>query len=449
MRPLNNFKQDFKGKKVLVMGLGLLGRGLADARFLAEIGAKVTVTDLKKEEELRPSLKSLKGLPIKFVLGKHRENDFKNCDFLIRNPAVPQSSHYLNIAEKAGAKIFMDEALFALYAPVKIIGVTGTRGKTTTTTLIYQIIKKAGLRVYLAGNILGLATLPLLRKVRKGDWVVMELSSWQLQGFAKIKKSPHIGVITSIFPDHLNRYSSMEKYIDDKKAIFRFQEKSDYLILNQNQKITRELGKEALVSKLVGFRLTDIPKNWQLKIIGQHNQLNAAAASRVAQVLGIGKSIVKKVIEEFPGVEYRLEIKRKLKGVTFVNDTTSTTPAALEVGLQAFDRPIVLIAGGASKNLPLEKVAKTTVRKAKKIILLKGSGTEKFKKMIKKFGGRGQIVGLFDNLKQAVVIAFSQAKPGEIVLFSPGFASFGMFKNEFDRGKQFNRAVEQLDHETK
>ena len=432
-----------------MMGLGLLGRGLADARFLAEIGAKVTVTDLKKEKELKPSLKLLKGLPIKFVLGKHRENDFKNCDFLIRNPAVPQNSPYLKIAKKAGAKIFMDEALFALYAPVKIIGVTGTRGKTTTATLIYQIVKKAGIRVNLAGNMLGLATLPLLRNVRQGDWVVMELSSWQLQGFTKIKKSPHIGVITSIFPDHLNRYSSMEKYIDDKKTIFRFQKRGDYLILNQDQRIIRELGKEALISKLVGFSLTDIPKDWQLKIIGQHNQLNAAAAYRVAQVLGIGKSIVKKVIEEFPGVEYRLQIKRKIKGVTFVNDTTSTTPAALEVGLQAFARPIVLIAGGASKNLPLEKVAKITVQKAKKIVLLEGSGTKEFKKMIKKSGGREQIVGLFDNLKQAVVFAFTQAQPGEIVLFSPGFASFSMFKNEFDRGEQFNRVVEQLDHEIK
>jgi len=430
------------------MGLGLLGRGLADARFLAEIGAEVTVTDLKKEKELKPSLKLLKGLPIKFVLGKHRERDFKNCDYLIRNPAVPLNSAYIKIAKKAGVKIYMDEALFALYAPVKIIGVTGTRGKTTTATLIYQIIKKAGLRVYLAGNILGLATLPLLRNIRQGDWVVMELSSWQLQGFAKIKKSPHIGVITSIFPDHLNRYSSMETYIDDKKTIFRFQKKGDYLILNQDQKITREFGKEALVSKLVGFSQKDIPEDWQLKIIGQHNHLNAAAACRVAQLLGINKSVVKEVIEEFPGVEYRLEIKRRLKGVTFVNDTTSTTPAALEAGLRAFDRPIILIAGGARKNLPLKKVAKTTVQKAKKIVLLKGSGTEEFKKMIIKFGGKEQIVGLFDNLKQAVFFAFSQAQSGEIVLFSPGFASFGMFKNEFDRGEQFNRIVEQLDHGT-
>lgn len=426
------------------MGLGLQGRGLGDARFFSQIGAKVTVTDLKSKEDLKESLKELKKLPIKFVLGKHRARDFKNCDLVLRNAAVPRNSKYLKLAEANGAKIFMDEALFALYAPVEIIGITGTRGKTTTATLIYQILKKAGKRVFLAGNILGRATLPFLSKVKKGDLLVLELSSWQLQGFAQIKKSPHISLITSIFPDHLNRYRSMQEYINDKKNIFRFQTRGDYLLLNREQKEIRDLKKEVKNSQIIWFSANDLPKDWRLKMMGRHNRLNAAAARKIARILAVKNVFIKKVISSFPGVEYRLQKVAQIKGVTFINDTASTTPEALIAALKSIKAPIILIAGGASKNLAVEKMAQEAVGRAQKIILLEGSGTQEFAKLIERYGGKDKVQGRFKNLEQAVLTAFGKASKGEVVLFSPGFASFGMFVNEFDRGEQYNKLIEEI-----
>lgn len=444
MNFFDQFKKDFSTKKILIMGLGLQGRGIGDARFFAEIGAGVVVTDLKTEPALKPALAKLRGLPIKFVLGRHRKKDFEDCDVVIRNAAVPENSSYLKTAQKAGAKIFMDESLFVQYAPVNIIGVTGTRGKTTTATLIYQILKKAGEKVYLGGNVLGMATLPLLRKIKEGDWVVLELSSWQLQGLGKVQFSPYIAVVTNFYPDHLNRYSAVTDYLNDKKNIFRFQKKGDFLILNEDQKILRSLTKEASCSKILWFGKKDLPVDWELNIRGEHNRANAAAARKVAQILGVSENIIRSVIETFKGVKYRLETIARIKGVNFVNDTTSTMPQALAAGLEAITNPIVLIAGGASKNLSLEEIALKITQKTKKIVLLKGSGTRRLHRFIVKCGGGGKILGTCGTLKLAVEKAFGVAETGDVILFSPGFASFGMFKNEYDRGEQFNKIVNEL-----
>lgn len=448
MTPLEQFKQDYKNKKVLIVGLGLQGRGLGDAKFLAEIGAKVTVTDLKDEAALKPSLVQLAGLPITYVLGEHRGEDFRQAGIVVRNADVPLNSPFLAIAKKAGAQIVMDESLFVQYAPVKVIGVTGTRGKTTTATLIHEILKKTGKRAFLAGNILGKATLPLLKQVRTGDFVVMELSSWQLQGFEDLKFSPPIAVITSIFPDHLNRYSSMKEYEADKKIIFKYQKTGEILILNQSQDVCRELAAEAKNSRVVWFQAADIPKNWQLKIPGEHNRSNLAAALKVAQQLGISKEIVQQVAESFSGVEYRLQLIKEIDGVQFVNDTTSTTPAALEAALKSFKKPIILITGGNSKNLPLDSVAQEVALRTKKVVLLEGTATADFAAKLKTLGVKDKIVGPFDNFAQAIEKAYQLAQPGEIVLLSPGFSSFGMFANEFDRGQQFNDLVTKLKDES-
>lgn len=459
---LKHFRQDFAGKKVLIMGLGLQGRGVGDARFLAEMGAQVTATDLKTADELAPSLKQLQGLPIKFVLGQHREQDFREAQVVVRNAGVPGDSPYLQQAREAGARIVMDEALFVEYAPVKVIGVTGTRGKTTTATLIYEILKKAfqdrleesdpgsemsGKVVFLAGNILGKATLPLLQEVKKDDWVVMELSSWQLQGFEPIKYSPSIAVITSIFPDHLNRYRSMAEYVADKKLLFRFHKPGDVLVLNQDQAEVRALADEAKKSRVVWFRADDIPGDWQLKLPGEHNRRNLAAALQVARQVEIEDKIVQQVAETFPGVEYRLQLIKEINSVGFINDTTSTTPAALCAAMEAFDKPMILLAGGSSKNLPLETAARKVAQRAKHVVLLGGDATPQFAQTLKRFGAGGKLAGPFTDFKQAVGKAFSLAQPGELVVLSPGFASFGMFANEFDRGDQFNRIVKDLAHE--
>ena len=220
-----DYKQFFQGKKITQLGLGLLGRGVGDAEFLAECGADLLVTDKKTKEELKPSLERLAKFPnIKFVLGEHRLEDFKNRNFILKGAGVPLDSPYIEEARKNAVPIEMSASLFAKLAPkgVKIVGITGTRGKTTTTMLIYEILKEAfgQDKVFLGGNIKDMVTLPLLKSVKENDYVVMELDSWQLQGFDEAKISPNVAVFTTFLEDHMNYYSgSMEKYFADKANI--------------------------------------------------------------------------------------------------------------------------------------------------------------------------------------------------------------------------------------
>lgn len=450
---------DFIGKKVLVMGLGIQGGGVGVARFFVEHGAKVTVTDLKTKKQLAPSLAGLADLPITYVLGKHREEDFKKADLVIRNPDVPQNSPYLAMARKQGIPVEMDESLFLKLCSNRenIIGVTGTRGKTTTTHLIGTILKKAGFHTLLGGNLRGVATLSLLDQMRPNSKVVLELSSWQLQGLDEDQISPHIAVITNIYPDHLNRYQNMEEYIVDKKIIFKYQNKDDFLVLNKENGIVGSFAKEAR-SKIVWFSKDDTihlggvmaspPKADQpatirgvigFKLKGEHNLENLAAAYQVAKIFNISDGIIQKAVAEFTGVEFRLQEIAKIGGVTYVNDTTSTTPEATIAALQAYEgRPIILIAGGASKNLDLTKMTDEIGKRVKAVVLLEGTATDEIAAKIKQEPG---IVGRYDNFRKAVLAAKNVAKPGDIVLLSPACASFGMFKNEFDRGEQFNEII--------
>lgn len=445
INPFQKIKKDLANKKILIIGLGLLGRGVADTKFLVKLGAKVTVTDLKSENVLKPSLKKLVNLPVKYILGKHRKEEIIKADLILRNAGVPENSPYLKIASSHRIPVLMDETLLLKYVlpDIKVIGITGTRGKSTTTTLIYEILKKAGKRVHLAGNLENIASLPLIEKIKPNDFLVMELSSWQLQGFKAIKFSPQISVITSIFEDHLNRYPNMKSYLNDKKIIYQFQKDDDFLILNRNQAIMQEFANEA-TSKVYWFGKDDWPKDWPLKIQGIHNQSNAAAALKVGQILKVNLGVIKKAINQFPGLPFRMEIIRTLNLITFINDTTSTTPAAGISALKTFEKPIILIAGGSSKNLSMDKFAKEICLRVKKVIFLKGEETNNLIKLIKKFNGTDKIVGTFSEMEVAVLAAFRLAKAGEIVLLSPGCASFGLFQNEFDRGLRFNQAVAAL-----
>lgn len=409
------------------MGLGLLGRGLGDVKFLAECGADLIVTDLKTAEQLATSLKKLsKFKNIKYVLGEHRLEDFKNRDFILKAGGVPLDSIYVAEAKKNKIPIKMSESWFAEFAPVTIVGITGTRGKSTVTQMIYEILEAAGKKVFLGGNVRGVSTLSLLKKVKGGDFVVMELDSWRLQGFGESRLSPHIAVFTNLLPDHLNYYGGdMEKYFADKANIYKYQKFGDHLICGNN--IAPRLGVKAVES---------LPANWKLKLPGEHNRENAAFAKKVGEILGVKSTLLKKVITNFAGVAGRLELVRTIDGVKIYNDTTSTTPAALGAALKALgkNQNIILIAGGADKNLDFTEVFPLVKKYCKEVILLPGTGTSKL-----------NIEGTkVETLKQAVDFAKSRAKKGEIILFSPGFASFGLFKNEFDRGDQFNELVKKL-----
>lgn len=453
----SEYQNYFAGKKITVMGLGLLGRGLGDAKFLAEMEADLIVTDLKTEEQLKTSVAKLKKFPnIKFVLGEHRQKDFQSRDYILKNPDVKPDSPFISEARKNNVEIKMSTSWFAKIAMdhgVKIIGITGTRGKSTVTQLIYEILihsqgqssKTRDPRtvlgnIYLGGNVRGVSTLPLLKKLRKGDLVVMELDSWQLQGFGDEKISPNISVFTTFYPDHLNYYKGdMKAYFADKAKIYTNQKVGDTLIIGEQLRKSGFHLEVGLPSVWVSEK--ELPKKWKLKMPGEHNRYNAALAVAATRALKIPEKNIRKVVENFKGVSGRLELMRTWKGRKIYNDTTSTTPEATLVALEALGgkKNIILICGGADKTLDMTKLLKVIPKYCKEVIWLPGTGTDKiFSSM------PSNTYNLKPSIKEAVSEAVNLSKKGDTILLSPAFASFGLFKNEFDRGDQFNRLVKKL-----
>ncbi len=428
-----------KNKKVLIMGLGLLGGGMGAARYFAKKDANVTVPDLKTKEQLAPSIKKLADLPIRYVLGGHREEDFKNTDLIIRNPDVLPDSPYLQLARQRGIPVEMVESFFAKQCKGKIIGVTGTRGKTTTSFLIAKLIKDAGLPTVLAGNVAGISTLDFLDKITSKTYVVLELSSFQLHGFGESKVSPHIAVVTNISPEHLNHYKTLADYINDKKNIFRFQKKGDFLILNKANPYSKKFAKETKAQVLF-FSQSEVPIDWQLKLPGEHNRENIAAAMAVGQILKIGLSTIKKSLTAFKSLPYHLEVIRKARGVTFINDGISTSPEATIAALSSVDKKVLLILGGNDKLLDFVKLGKLVDKKAKEVFLMKGTALSKLKKSIP----QKLIKGEFENLSNTVHAAYRFAKDGDIILFSPAATSFNWFENVYHRSGEFEKIVKGL-----
>lgn len=427
------------------MGLGLLGRGVGDAKFLAKYAAELLVTDLKTAKELKNSVERLKKFRnVKFRLGEHRLADFRNRDLIIKAAGVPLASPFIAEAKKHKIPVRMSTALFAKFAQemgVRIIGITGTRGKTTTTKLIYEILRQYfGKKVWLGGNIQGVATLPLLAKIKRGDLVVLELDSWQLQGFGDLKISPDTAVFTNFLPDHLNYYSGdMKRYFADKANIFKYQNK------NKNKKTEDVLfaGAELVKNKLIKAekveKIPALPKSWKIKLPGAHNLQNIRLAVAVARELKIPERLIKQTVENFPGVAGRLELVRTWRGVKIYNDTTATTPDATLAALRALakNKKLILIFGGADKSLNMSELTGNLDKLCKKVILLPGTGTDKIKARVK-----NKI--LVKNLSEAVSTSLEFCQTGDTLLFSPAFASFGLFKNEYDRGAQFNQLVKKL-----
>jgi UDP-N-acetylmuramoylalanine--D-glutamate ligase len=457
---------DISGKKVLVMGLGLQGSGMAAARFAAQQGAQVRVTDMKTAEVLAPSIQALNGLPIEFILGQHREEDFIWADIVIRNPGVSRNSPYLQLAQRHGARIEMEIAFFFLACAGRIIGITGTRGKTTTSALLYEIVRASGAKTVLGGNVAGVETLSLLPQIDKETQVVLELSSWQLEGLASHAISPAVAVMTNVYPDHLNTYDSMEDYAQAKANIFRYQSASDLAIFNYDNPWTRRFGEEARAHTWFtsmqlggsfpraaeagnkGVELLDPFIFTQTLLAGRHNLENILLATTTARLLGISDEVIGSVVRQFRGVTHRLEDVRVVNGVRYINDSTSTTPVAGRVALEAFDAPIVLVAGGNTKHLPLEQWPATIVSRCRDVVLLEGSGTDELlpavRDEVQRQGVNDPIRGVFASFEQAMNASVALTRPGDVLLFSPGFTSFGMFLNEFDRGDRFIAYVRTL-----
>ncbi len=525
------------------MGLGLnpKGSGISAAKFFASAGAKVTVTDLKTKKELAPSLKLLKNLPtchaeapkerrrIKYVLGRHNEEDFENADLVIKNPGVRRDSPYLQAAQKNGVQIESDISFFLKNCPAPIIGITGTRGKSTTTALIGEMLKKKYKSVFVGGNI-QMSPLNFIEKIKSdslaspkpldgGGKVVLELSSWMLEdalGLYEITKEyestksikwPHIAVLTNIMPDHLNTYKSFKDYIAAKALIFRNQTEKDFAVLNYDDKKIIKLSKNIRARKIWFSFFPVIPakagihkvfiKNKEIyfdkekiimisatNLLGEHNIKNILAAVAVAKIEGVSNQDIKKVLKSFRGLPNRLEFIRAAKGIKFYNDTTSTMPEATIAALTAIGQPknqktekrknIVLIAGGSDKGLDYKKLGQEIKKYCKAVVLFKGEASEKILKVIKRWnlgievrrnchselvsesitassqtlkqvqGDKKRSLLIIENvnsMKDAVKNAMKLAEKGDIVLLSPGAASFGLFANEFDRGEQFKKIV--------
>ena len=451
---------DLRGKRVLIMGLGLHGSGIASARYAAQQGAQVRVTDLRSAEVLAPSIAALEGLPIEYVLGQHRDEDFAWAEIVLRVPGVKRTSPYLRIAHEHGAQIEQEIALFFSACPGRIIGVTGTRGKTTTSTLLYELLKATSQHTVLGGNVSGVETLSLLPSITPQTQVVLELSSWQLEALEPHRVSPAVAVLTNIYPDHLDTYDGMEDYAAAKANIYRHQRPGDLAVFNYDNDWTRRMGEEAPAeqtwfasltrggsfrrgsSELMPFAYRDTPMR------GTHNLENVLLATTTARLLGIPAETIARVVRDFQGVAHRLQEVAVINGVRYINDTTSTTPVAGEAALRAFDGPVVLVAGGNSKNLPLAGWPAAIVQRCRDLILLKGSGTDELLPALEAEAHRQNLPnplrGVFDTFPAALDAAVSLTKPGDTLLFSPGFTSFGMFLNEFDRGDKFIAYVERI-----
>jgi UDP-N-acetylmuramoylalanine--D-glutamate ligase len=455
---MSSFKKNFSGKKVLIWGLGISGGGIGAAKFFSGNGAKVTVTDLKGHSDLKDQVKELGGRNIEFVLGRHRPKDFTAADIIIKNPAVSGDSPYLRLCRMFNKRVETDISIFMSFFRGKMIGVTGTKGKTTTTSLIAAFLEKSKKKFFTAGNI-GVSLLDYLDQGKK--MALLELSSFNLESLPQVQKSPNIAVFTNIFPDHLNRYNNdLEQYFDVKKNIFRFQKKDDYLVLDYDDPELRKAAKEA-PSKVLFFSVKEkrskahkdiftyisggaiYYKNESLMNVddialhGTHNLQNILGAVTVAKLLKIKNKQIVEALKNFGGVGGRCEVLGFVKGVRVVNDTCATNPtsAALAVNSLSPGGKLYLIAGGVDKSLPYSRFAAAVKKNVAFAELLPGSATEK---MIKEFTKAGfKNFKINKDIEQAFSGALEKSNEGDTILLSPGAASFNQFKNEFDRGDRF------------
>ena len=441
----DSFEVFFEGKVVTLMGLGLLGRGVGDAAFLAKYCKKVYVTDIQGAAALATSVEALAPFDnIEFFLGGHNDEHFTTVDFVIKGAGVGLGNPYIARARCSNVPIYMSTALFVLLSSIKTIGVTGTRGKTTTTCMIAEILRNAGRRVLLGGNIRGISTLALLPEAKNYDIAVLELDSWQLQGFDDLKISPNIGVFTTFYPDHMNYYQhDMNRYLLDKAAIFKHQKSGDTLVATiEVTETVRSLRDDA--NRRSNWVIAGpMPATFAMKVRGQHNLVNAGLASAVAIRCGVSTEITETTLQNFESVEGRLQRIATWNGRDFYNDSNATTQEATLAALNAFpSQSIVLIFGGADKELPIDLLLRYISDHAIRCVLISGTGSDR---VIRELPHMSPVNSMADAVRAAITLS----KTGDNIILSPGFASFGVFKNEYDRSDQFVREVDRLTADVK
>jgi UDP-N-acetylmuramoylalanine--D-glutamate ligase len=478
---------DWKNKKVGVLGVGV--EGLSSARHLASKGALVTVLDENEEKDIDPdSLRAVRRLGVKTVFGKDSFGGLTSFEMALRSPGISLQRKELQEASQAGVVITSQTKLFFDLCPCPIVGVTGTKGKGTTASLVYEMLKKSRRdlsdgrqRVYLGGNI-GRPPFEFLDKLSPQSIVVLELSSFQLED---LRKSPFIAVVLMIVPEHLGRdntgtqnyHESMEDYVEAKRNILRYQDVSDYAILNRDyapsnesdiytngqvfyvsrERSTSEQGAYikdgAIWLRMRGteWKIIEVDK---ILLVGKHNWENAAAAAMASTLAGARREDITYVLSAFKGLEHRLELVREANGVRYYDDSFSTTPETAIAAIESFTEPKVLILGGSSKKSDFRELGEV-IRKAENIRAIIGIGEEwsKIKSQISNLKSQSHNLKLKSeilfiegarNMETIVKAAAKIARPGDVVLLSPACASFGMFRNYKDRGEQFKKEVMRL-----
>ncbi len=446
----------FKGARITQMGLGLLGRGIGDAAFLARHGVELIVTDLKPREALTSSIEALARYPsITYRLGAHEPVDFADRSLVLKGAGVPLDSPHIAHARNEGVPVDMSASLFARIADIPMVGITGTRGKSTVTHVVAHLLRHDDRTVLLGGNVRGVSNLALLDEVTPDATAVFELDSWQLQGFGEersldaegVRQGPHsprIAVFTTFMRDHMNYYKGdMERYFEDKAQIFLHQKEGDILVVGRDILTLLEPYRQRIRARIVVADADDVPPEWSVPLLGAHNRYNVGIAIAVARELGVDDAAIRSGVSSITPLPGRLEPVRTVGEVTIYNDNNATTPDAAAAALSALDpenkKCVVLIAGGAEKDIPVAPLLDGVRAHARACVLLPGTGTE----LLVREGGQEHFHRA-DTLEDAVTTALDLAQPGDCILFSPAFASFGMFANEYERNDRFIEYVNRL-----
>ena len=460
---LENFEKKLNSQKVAVIGLGVSNIPLID--YLYEKKADVTVFDDREEEKIESNImEKVKKFEFKYFLGEGNLENLKGFDLIFRSPSCMPTKPELTAEKQRGAIVTTEIEQLMKMAPCKIIGITGSDGKTTTTTLTYEILKNAGYNTHLGGNI-GIPLFTKLNEIQPEDIIVLELSSFQLMD---MDISPDIAAITNITPNHLNIHKDYQEYIDAKKNIFTKQKEDGILVLNADNEITNNCKTEANGKVILfsssekldnGFIVDDgiikecndgirkhIIATKDLKLKGIHNFQNVCTALALTKTL-VDTDKAVEIIKDFSGVHHRLEYVRTIDGVEWYNDSASTSPTRGISALNSFpDKEIVLIAGGADKNLDYTPIGKPIVDKVKSLILIGQTATKIYDAVKKELEIQNKELDIHmcETFKQSLELAKRIAKPGQVVLFSPASTSFDMFKDMYDRGDQFKEKVNKL-----
>lgn len=458
---LKDFEENLKNKKIAIIGLGVSNIPLID--YLHDFQAKITVFDKRNEEKIdKGVLEKIENYKISKNFGENYLSNLKDFDIIFKSPSCRPDLPEIEAEVKRGAILTSEIEKVLELAPCKIIAVTGSDGKTTTTSLIYETVKQK-YKAYLGGNI-GIPLFTKIKEMQPEDIVVLELSSFQLM---TMKKSPDIAVVTNVTPNHLDIHKSYEEYIEAKKNIFLNQNEDNTLVLNYDNEITKNFAKTAK-SKVIFFSSKEKIENGviyddgiikvsedglrrhllKLKdthLRGTHNAENICAAVAATKGLVQIEDQIN-AIKGFEGVPHRIEFVREINGSKWYNDSIASSPTRTIAGLNSFDEEIVLIAGGYDKHLDYEPIAKPILDKVKTLILLGQTSGKILNAVKEKQGELGIRIDIFkvDTLEEAVEKAKMEAKPNQVVLFSPASASFDMFKNFEERGNKFKELVKNL-----